>query len=107
MTNNETFNISSNPPPTRPISTTLAAGAAAGATVGVSDSESVLSGGDCMTDAGIEAVASEIIVGQYLGVCVMRGKPIVKKIGERKTHPSYEVRIWVLLVVCSRYVGFN
>lgn len=33
----------------------------------ISDNESVLSGGDGMTDAGIEATSSEILVGSYLG----------------------------------------
>ena len=59
----------------------------------VSDNESVLSAGDAQTDAGIDAVATEIHVGQFLGVSVMRGRPIAKKVGEKKVHPSYEVCI--------------
>jgi hypothetical protein len=81
MTDNDTFDVSER----RPTNSARV----------ISDNESVLSGGDAMTDAGFEAVSSEIMVGQYLGVSVIRGKPIAKKVGERKTHPSYEVNFCV------------
>jgi hypothetical protein len=79
MTDNATFDVSEKRP--------------ANVVRVISDNESVLSGGDAMTDAGFEAVSSEITVGQFLGVSVIRGRPIAKKVGERKTHPSYEVRV--------------
>lgn len=70
----------------------------------VSDNESVLSAGDAQTDAGIDAVATEVQVGQFLGVSVMRGRPIAKKVGEKKTHPSYEVN---LALIINLYVHFS
>jgi hypothetical protein len=81
MTDNDTFDVSDR----RPTNSARV----------ISDNESVLSGGDAMTDAGFEAVSSEIMVGQYLRVSIIRGKPIAKKVGERKTHPSYEVNFCV------------
>jgi hypothetical protein len=65
---------------------------------GVSDSETVISGGDAQTDAGVEATSGEIAVGQYLGVTVIRSRPLAKKRGEPRSHPGYEVSMLVVAV---------
>ena len=46
---------------------------------------------DTDTDAGYDVQATELIVGSYLGVSVIRSKLLAKKVGESKTHPGYEV----------------
>ena len=46
---------------------------------------------DTDTDAGYDVQATELTVGSYLGVSVIRGKLLAKKTGESKTHPGYEV----------------
>eukprot|EP01032_Pedospumella_encystans_P008724 gene8724-10322_t len=61
-----------------------------------SDNVSVFSGNDVMTDAGLDATSSEVLVGQYLGFCVIRGKPVAKKVGEKPSHPSYEILMRIL-----------
>ena len=65
------------------------------------DARSVVSE-SAMTDAGVEASASEVNIGPYLGVSVVRGRLVAKKMGEAKTHPSYEVnRVECVWSVCE------
>jgi hypothetical protein len=88
MTGNAAFDVSSARP------------AGLGRAQGVSDSETVISGGDAQTDAGVEATSGEIAVGQYLGVTVIRSRPLAKKRGEPRSHPGYEVSMLLVVAVC-------
>jgi hypothetical protein len=88
MTGNAAFDVSSARP------------AGLGRAQGVSDSETVISGGDAQTDAGVEATSGEIAVGQYLGVTVIRSRPLAKKRGEPRSHPGYEVSMPIVVAVC-------